>query len=184
MRDYPGLLGYYTDNEMGWWNGTLFKMTLEQPARSGQRQRLVKLLREAYRVRKEPDAEPPSGDGDVPVEEAQAAARRSYDAIRRRCDELDAFGAAHVLALPAIRTAEEDPVAPVRVAACDAERRITGDVRPLVAECARQIDDDRFSYRALGALPAAGPGASAAIRSPQIGSAAAEPERRAARLSS
>jgi hypothetical protein len=47
-RDHPGLVGYYTDNEMGWWNGALFKMTLEHPAGSGQRQRLVKLLRDAY----------------------------------------------------------------------------------------------------------------------------------------
>jgi hypothetical protein len=48
-RDHPRLVGYYTDNEMGWWNGALFKMTLEHPATSGQRQRLVKLLREEYR---------------------------------------------------------------------------------------------------------------------------------------
>jgi hypothetical protein len=51
IRDDPHLLGYYTDNEMGWWNAALFKMTLEQPAGSGQRQRLVKLLRDQYRGR-------------------------------------------------------------------------------------------------------------------------------------
>jgi hypothetical protein len=44
----PRVLGYYTDNEMGWWNATLFKMTLEQPPSSGQRQRLMQLLRETY----------------------------------------------------------------------------------------------------------------------------------------
>jgi len=49
VRDDPHLLGYYTDNELGWWNATLFKMTLEQPARSTQRQRLVQLLRESYK---------------------------------------------------------------------------------------------------------------------------------------
>jgi hypothetical protein len=49
IRDDPRLMGYYTDNEMGWWNGALFKMTLEQPARSGQRRRLVQLLRARYR---------------------------------------------------------------------------------------------------------------------------------------
>jgi hypothetical protein len=49
VRDDPRLIGYYTDNELGWWNGALFKMTLEHPAGSGQRQRLVRLLREAYR---------------------------------------------------------------------------------------------------------------------------------------
>ncbi len=48
LRDDPRLLGYYSDNEMGWWNATLFKMTLEQAPRSGQRQRLVQLLRQTY----------------------------------------------------------------------------------------------------------------------------------------
>lgn len=48
-RDDPRLIGYYTDNELGWWNATLFKMTLEQPGRSKQRQRLVKLLRDTYK---------------------------------------------------------------------------------------------------------------------------------------
>jgi len=48
VRDDPRLIGYYTDNEMGWWNATLFHMALEQTSASGQRQRLLKLLREAY----------------------------------------------------------------------------------------------------------------------------------------
>jgi hypothetical protein len=48
VRDDPHLLGYYTDNEMGWWNGALFKLTLQQKPESGQRRRLVKLLREQY----------------------------------------------------------------------------------------------------------------------------------------
>jgi hypothetical protein len=48
VRDDPRLIGYYTDNEMGWWNATLFHMALEQTASSGQRQRLLKLLRETY----------------------------------------------------------------------------------------------------------------------------------------
>jgi hypothetical protein len=48
VRDDPRLLGYYTDNELGWWNATLFKMTLEQAAGSGQRNRLLELLRETY----------------------------------------------------------------------------------------------------------------------------------------
>ena len=48
LRDEPRLLGYYSDNEMGWWNATLFKMTLEQRSTSGQRQRLMQLLRETY----------------------------------------------------------------------------------------------------------------------------------------
>src|SRR5947209_3819812 len=49
IRDDPRLLGYYTDNEMGWWNAALWKVTLEQKPQSGQRQRLVKLLRDRYR---------------------------------------------------------------------------------------------------------------------------------------
>jgi hypothetical protein len=48
LRDDPRVLGYYSDNEMGWWNATLFKMTLEHAPTSGQRQRLIKLLRETY----------------------------------------------------------------------------------------------------------------------------------------
>ena len=44
----PQVIGYYSDNELGWWNAILWKMTLEQPASSGQRQRLVKLVREEY----------------------------------------------------------------------------------------------------------------------------------------
>jgi hypothetical protein len=42
------LMGWFTDNEMGWWNATMWKMTLEQPPSSGQRQRLLRLLRETY----------------------------------------------------------------------------------------------------------------------------------------
>jgi hypothetical protein len=48
LRDDPRVLGYYTDNEMGWWNAALFKMTLEHAPTSGQRQRLIKLLCEIY----------------------------------------------------------------------------------------------------------------------------------------
>lgn len=48
LRNDPRVLGYYSDNEMGWWNATLFKMTLEQAPTSGQRQRLMQLLRETY----------------------------------------------------------------------------------------------------------------------------------------
>jgi hypothetical protein len=48
VRDDPRLIGYYTDNEMGWWNATLFKMTLEHAPTSGQRRRLIELLRKTY----------------------------------------------------------------------------------------------------------------------------------------
>jgi len=49
LRDDTRLLGYYSDNEMGWWNAILFKMTLEQAPTSGQRRRLIELLRQTYR---------------------------------------------------------------------------------------------------------------------------------------
>jgi len=29
------VIGYYSDNEMGWWNAILFKMTLEQAPTAG-----------------------------------------------------------------------------------------------------------------------------------------------------
>jgi hypothetical protein len=48
LRDDPRVIGYYSDNELGWWNAALWNLTLEQPASSGQRQRLLKLLRERY----------------------------------------------------------------------------------------------------------------------------------------
>src|SRR5262249_44843102 len=48
LRDDPRIIGYYTDNEIGWWNAILFKMTLEQAPSSGQRQRLIQLLRQNY----------------------------------------------------------------------------------------------------------------------------------------
>jgi hypothetical protein len=42
------VIGHYSDNELDWWNGALFRHTLDHPASSGQRQRLVELLREQY----------------------------------------------------------------------------------------------------------------------------------------
>jgi len=60
------VLGYYSDNELGWWGATLWKLTLEQKPTSGQRQRLVGLLRERYagdwgRLREDFDAENADG---------------------------------------------------------------------------------------------------------------------------
>jgi hypothetical protein len=42
------IIGYYSDNEIGWWNAILWKMAMEQPATSGQRQRLVRIVRDKY----------------------------------------------------------------------------------------------------------------------------------------
>jgi hypothetical protein len=44
----PYRIGYYTDNEVGWWNGALFIYYLKQPATNHTKQRLIALLREHY----------------------------------------------------------------------------------------------------------------------------------------
>lgn len=48
VRADPRLIGYYSDNEIGWWNADLLHLALKQPQTSGQRQRLIRLLREIY----------------------------------------------------------------------------------------------------------------------------------------
>lgn len=67
-RGNPRVLGFYSDNELGWWGATLWKLTLEQKPSSGQRQRLVGLLKERYggdwqRLRADFDAENADGWG-------------------------------------------------------------------------------------------------------------------------
>jgi hypothetical protein len=50
VRNDPRLMGYFTDNELGWWNAALFEYTLSKhKATSGQRRRLVALLRKTYK---------------------------------------------------------------------------------------------------------------------------------------
>jgi hypothetical protein len=44
----PFRIGYFTDNEVGWWNGPLFTYHLKQPAANHTKQRLVAFLREHY----------------------------------------------------------------------------------------------------------------------------------------
>ena len=44
----PYRIGYFTDNEVGWWNGALFIYYLKQPATNHTKQRLIALLREHY----------------------------------------------------------------------------------------------------------------------------------------
>lgn len=48
VRADPRFMGCYTDNEIGWWSGSLFQATLEQKPESGQRKRLIALLQERY----------------------------------------------------------------------------------------------------------------------------------------
>jgi hypothetical protein len=44
----PFRIGYFSDNEVGWWNGALFAFYLKQAATNHTKQRLVALLRETY----------------------------------------------------------------------------------------------------------------------------------------
>jgi len=44
----PYRIGYFTDNEVGWWNGALFIYYLKQPAINHTKQRLMALLRDHY----------------------------------------------------------------------------------------------------------------------------------------
>lgn len=49
LRDNSRVLGYYSDNEMGWWNAALLKLTMEQSPASPQRRQWIDLLRQTYR---------------------------------------------------------------------------------------------------------------------------------------
>ena len=44
----PYRIGYFTDNEVGWWNGALFIHYLKQPATNHTKQHLIAQLREYY----------------------------------------------------------------------------------------------------------------------------------------
>ena len=47
-RDTPYRIGYFSDNEVGWWGGALFVFYSMQPAHSATKQRWVAMLREYY----------------------------------------------------------------------------------------------------------------------------------------
>ncbi|MBI3326881.1 MAG: hypothetical protein HYZ81_09285 [Nitrospinae bacterium] len=44
----PYRIGYFSDNEVGWWNGALFTYFLKQPATNHTKQKLVARLRDHY----------------------------------------------------------------------------------------------------------------------------------------
>ena len=48
LRD-PRRIGYYTDNEVGWWRGALFTFYVQEPARSITKQRMIEALGQHYR---------------------------------------------------------------------------------------------------------------------------------------
>jgi hypothetical protein len=60
----PYRIGYFIDNEVGWWNGALFIYYLKQPATNYTKQHLIAQLREHYRndwKRFKQDFVPPAG---------------------------------------------------------------------------------------------------------------------------
>jgi hypothetical protein len=48
-RGNPRRIGYYSDNEVGWWNGALFVYYIQKPATSHTKQKLVDMLRDHYK---------------------------------------------------------------------------------------------------------------------------------------
>jgi hypothetical protein len=51
VRDDPQLIGYFTDNELGWWDETIFYHVFKQPVGNATRQALMRVLRDHYRNR-------------------------------------------------------------------------------------------------------------------------------------
>ena len=51
LRDNPNLLGYFSDNELGWWSDALFLHFIKQPKTNLTRQQLIRLLRSHYKDR-------------------------------------------------------------------------------------------------------------------------------------
>ena len=47
-RRNPLRIGYFSDNEVGWWNGTLYTFFIQKPPANHTKQRLVALLRNHY----------------------------------------------------------------------------------------------------------------------------------------
>jgi len=49
MRDDPSLVGYFTDNELGWWDGYLIQSYLKLDTNAPGRRRLTEFIRRRYR---------------------------------------------------------------------------------------------------------------------------------------
>ena len=47
-RGNPRLIGYFTDNELGWWGPAIFRYHLQQPKESATRRELFRVLRDYY----------------------------------------------------------------------------------------------------------------------------------------
>jgi hypothetical protein len=49
LKDVPGLIGYFSDNELGWWRESLFTSYLSLPNASAGKQEVISILRTYYR---------------------------------------------------------------------------------------------------------------------------------------
>jgi hypothetical protein len=49
LRDDPNLVGYFTDNELGWWREAVFSNYIGLPAKSPGKKRIIAFLRRHYR---------------------------------------------------------------------------------------------------------------------------------------
>ena len=64
LKGDPYRIGYFTDNEVGWWNGPLFTIFISYPPENYTKQRLIALLTEHYQGDWQPfvrDFVPPAG---------------------------------------------------------------------------------------------------------------------------
>ena len=67
------LLGYFSDNELGWWDDTIFDFYLKQPQTNATRQVLMRLLRKHYQ-----------NDFARLVQDFETPDSKSFDALERR----------------------------------------------------------------------------------------------------
>jgi len=114
-RDTPYRIGYFSDNEVGWWAGALFIFYSSKPADSVTKQRWVELLRRHYDrdwSRFTADFLPPEGVGswDQLLNTTQATRMKPGGAGIRAVREWTAMVAEHYYALAerAIRAADPD----------------------------------------------------------------------------
>src|SRR5262249_651122 len=91
-RGSPYRIGYFSDNEVGWWSGALFTFYAREPAENHTKQRWVAMLRQRYRgewQRFTKDFVPPAGVGSwAELLQAREATRlrpggRGIQAVRR-----------------------------------------------------------------------------------------------------
>jgi len=114
-RDTPYRIGYFSDNEVGWWAGALFIFYSSKPAGSVTKQRWVELLRRHYSgdwSRFTADFLPPEGVGswDQLLYTTQATHMKPGGAGIRAVREWTGMVAEHYYALAesAIRTADPE----------------------------------------------------------------------------